>query len=207
MSYEIRTAIVNPEEGYNNLAKTYHQYHKHLNSFENGMFLRFLPRDLEWMSVLDIGAGDGRMYSFFEKKKLGKFVACDIAQDLLAQHPVGIEIEKIVCNLEDKLHWKDEVFDIVTSFFVIEYIENLQQLFEETYRVLKPGGRFIIGHFLQRRAFVFKVKDQKFKIDRHNWRKDDIEELVKNNMFQMHAQEIMENGTLLGYVFVCVKPE
>ena len=56
MSYEIRTAIVDPKTGYDKAANQYHQYREHLDSFDKGMFVKFLPRDLSHCDILDVGA-------------------------------------------------------------------------------------------------------------------------------------------------------
>lgn len=138
MSYEIRTAIVDPKEGYNKAADKYHHYRKHLDSFDKGVFLRYLPRHLHGIDILDLGAGDGRMYQYFKKVDYNSYTACDIADKLLAKHPKGPKITTTVCNLEEPLPYEDSSFDLVMSFFVLEHIANLDELFAEVDRTMKP---------------------------------------------------------------------
>jgi ubiquinone/menaquinone biosynthesis C-methylase UbiE len=102
-----------------------------------------LPKDKKDLQIIDLGAGDGRLYKFLAPLKPARYVACDIAEKLLKKHPLqiggqaGTNIEKIVCDLEDTLPFDDESFDLATSFFVLEHIEDVNSLFAEVYRILK----------------------------------------------------------------------
>jgi ubiquinone/menaquinone biosynthesis C-methylase UbiE len=67
---------------------------------------------------------------------LNSYTACDIASKLLAQHPKSNKSNKniksintVVCDLETTLPFEDESFDMVTSFFVLEHIGDLNFLF------------------------------------------------------------------------------
>jgi ubiquinone/menaquinone biosynthesis C-methylase UbiE len=76
------------------------------------------------------------MYKHFEKIKLNSYTACDISSKLLSQHPKNSKSNKnikntniIVCDLETTLPFMDESFDMATSFFVIEHLNDLNFLF------------------------------------------------------------------------------
>ena len=85
-----------------------------------------------------MGAGDGRMFKYLSPLKPERYVACDIAEKLLSRHPNNAgRVEKVVCDLEDTLPFDDESFDLATSFFVLEHIEDVEHLFNEVYRILK----------------------------------------------------------------------
>jgi hypothetical protein len=63
MTYDSKhTEILDPQEGYDAAASQYGQHHKHLNTFYHLNFLRLLPRK-EHFDIIDLGAGDGRMFS------------------------------------------------------------------------------------------------------------------------------------------------
>ncbi|MCK9467228.1 MAG: class I SAM-dependent methyltransferase [Candidatus Absconditabacterales bacterium] len=202
--------ILNSEEGYNLISNQYKKHHSHLDSFLNLEISRFLPRKHENLDIIDLGAGDGRIFKHFENINFRKYVACDIAEKLLEKHPKqGIKVQKIVCDLNKKLSFDDESFDIATSFFVLEHIKNLEGLFEEVYRILKNGGKRIIGHFIQRREFEWehgKGKEHiKFKIQQYRYKLEDLKKIAEYNFFNFKYQEIVGKGVLIGYLIVCEK--
>ncbi|HKL44061.1 MAG TPA: class I SAM-dependent methyltransferase [Candidatus Absconditabacterales bacterium] len=211
MSYKQKhTEILDSETGYNLVATQYKNYHKHLDSFYDLDIQRFLPRDNQDLDIIDLGAGDGRLFKYFENVPFRKYTACDIAPELLAHHPErGIKIEKVVCDLETTLPFDEDSFDIAMSFFVLEHISDLQSMFEETYRILKNGGKFIIGHFLQRREFEWSIgkgdKHKKFKIKQYHYRLEEIQEAAEYSFFKFEYQEIVEEGVLIGYLIICDK--
>ena len=63
-------------------------------------------------------------------------MACDVSPALLALHP-GKSVERVEADLEEVLPFADESFDVVTSFFVLEHVEDLKGLYWEVSRVLK----------------------------------------------------------------------
>ncbi len=206
MSYNQKHILIHdPETGYNTIADQYGAYHKHLDSFEKGVFVKFLPRDKKDLAIIDIGAGDGRLHKYLAPLKPTRYVACDIAEQLLKRHP-GKDIEKIVCDLEDILPFDDESFDVATSFFVLEHIEDINFLFSEMYRIVKSWWVFIIGHFIQRREFIWKKDKNQFRIKFFNHRIQDIEKLLIKNFFDLHVVPIREVGNIIGHIIVCKKP-
>lgn len=88
--------------------------------------------------VLDLGAGTKRS-SYLNFLKVGKEVAIasiDISQERKPD---------IVGNLEEALPVKDNEFDNILCFNLLEHIFNYQNLINESFRVLKRGGQ-IIGY-------------------------------------------------------------
>ena len=53
-------------------------------------------------------------------------------------------IEKVQGNLEFPLPFETDAFDSVTGVFVLNYVQNYQQLFFEIKRILKPEGTFVM---------------------------------------------------------------
>lgn len=91
------------------------------------------------MDIIDIGAGDGRIYKILQGKNytFNSYTACDISEKLLHLHPDAGRVKKIVCDLEDTLPLEDQSFDLAFSFFVLEHISDLNHLFMEMERILK----------------------------------------------------------------------
>lgn len=206
LSYNQKHILIHdPKTGYNTIADQYGQHHKHLDSFDKGVFVKYLPRQ-EKISLIDLGAGDGRMFKYLSPLNPERYVACDIAEKLLSRHPNNAgKVEKVVCDLEQPLPFDDESFDLATSFFVLEHIEDVEWLFNEVYRILKTWWVRIIGHFIQRREFIWKKDKDQFRINFLNHRIHDIEKLLKKNFFDLHVLPIREKWYIIGHILVCKK--
>lgn len=89
--------------------------------------------------VLDAGCGNGGILSSY-KHLFHKIIGVDTNQHLLNQH--GFLDEKILADLS-AIPCKDNSIDLVTCDFVLEHIQNPIAVFQEIFRVLKPGGVFL----------------------------------------------------------------
>lgn len=211
MSYNSKhIEILDPKTWYNLVADQYKNYHHHLDSFCNLDINRYLPRNCDNIDIIDLWAGDGRVFKYFENINYRKYVACDISEKLLSRHPkVWIKVEKVVCDLEKPLPFEDDSFDVATSFFVLEHIENLKWLFGEVYRILKEEWRWIIWYFLQRREFEWEAwqgkEHKKFKIQQYRYRLEEIQEAAEYNFFKFDYQDVVENWVLIWYIIILDK--
>jgi ribosomal protein S18 acetylase RimI-like enzyme/ubiquinone/menaquinone biosynthesis C-methylase UbiE len=91
-------------------------------------------------AILDIGGGGGGIIGLLAGERV---VAIDRLKEELEEAPAGPL--KIVMDARD-LQFLDGAFQTVTSFFTLMYIkaEDHRRVFEEAFRVLAPGGRFLI---------------------------------------------------------------
>lgn len=205
MSYQQKHILIHdPKTGYNTIADQYGTYHQHLDSFDKGIFVKFLPKNKKDLQIIDLGAGDGRLYKYLSPLTPTRYVACDIAQQLLKKHP-GADIKKIVCDLEDELPFDDESFDLATSFFVLEHIDDIEHLFDEIYRIIKTWWTWIIGHFIQRREFVWKKNKDQFRIKFFNHRIQDLEKIAHKSFFSTYLSPITEDEKIIGHILICKK--
>lgn len=195
--------ILEPQEWYNLVADDYKDYHGHLDSFYRFDIERFIERNNKELRILDIGAGDGRLYKYLSKVPYKEYVACDIAEKILDKHPGSVK--KAVCDLEEKLPFDDNHFDLITSFFVLEHIEGIKELFQEVARILAPKWKWIIGHFLQRREFVWKKNKEQFKIKQYRYALKDLQDYAEAAFLQFDYFPVYEKDILLWYLCVCEK--
>ena len=112
-----------------------------------------------------------------------EITACDISEKMLEKYPK--EAKKQIVNLEEEFPFEDNSFDLAFCFFTLEHIENMENFFNETYRILSNDGQIFIGHFFQRREFERTANQMKFKIQQYKRSTEDIEEIMKESFFNV----------------------
>ena len=175
---EIRWA----KEWYDAVSSQYKQSHEHLNSFYHVEFLRFLPRWKKFR-IIDLWGWDGRMFPVLNKLPHNEIFACDISEKMLEKYPK--EAKKKIVNLEEEIPFEDNSFDLAFCFFTLEHIQNIQNFFNETYRILSNDGQIFIGHFFQRREFEWTVNQKKFKIQQYKRSTEEVSQIMKESFFDV----------------------
>jgi len=157
---EEKKSVYNSEDGYALYASDYDHSNPFLNTFEKDELFTLLG-DLNGKKVLDIGSGTGRSVTRLKVTGASDVTALDISPEMLEilkeEHPT---VETVIGNVE-KLPFKDDSFDTITALFVIVHIGDLREMLDEVYRVLKPGGVFILSNINQKKAPKLKLKSGK----------------------------------------------
>jgi len=89
-------------------------------------------------SLLDLGCGDAKLTQVVNA--IVKAKKC-VGIDLFGKTK---KIKIIKSDLNKKLPFKDESFDIVISHYSLEHLYNTGVFISETYRVLKEGGYTVV---------------------------------------------------------------
>jgi len=114
-----------------------------------GGFLKWFPGvNFTGMSVFDIGSGYGGRSARFRELGAGSVVGLEIFPRMVDESRAFAQ-SKGLTNMEfqvgegEHLPFAGNSFDIVTSYDVFEHVHDLDRVFDECMRVLKPGGRLL----------------------------------------------------------------
>ncbi|MEO7317587.1 MAG: class I SAM-dependent methyltransferase, partial [Chthoniobacteraceae bacterium] len=94
--------------------------------------------------VLEIGCGSGYFPSILGKAPVD-FTGLDLFEEHLARAREKTPHFKFLQGSAYQLPFENEQFDFVVSIYVFEHLTNLPACLEEVRRVLKPGGRLLVG--------------------------------------------------------------
>ncbi|MDD4614783.1 MAG: class I SAM-dependent methyltransferase [Caldisericia bacterium] len=136
-----------------------------------GEFVDTLEQRLLWKHcgnlmgkrVLDVGCGTG-IYSI-RMANLGAHVSAidasnkmiTIAQEKTEQSIVPIHFIEAAA---ENLPFQDHSFDIVVAVSSLEFVDNTYQSFEEIHRVLKPGGKAVVGALNRESVWIQSLMHQ-----------------------------------------------
>lgn len=95
------------------------------------------------LSLLDIGCGYAQTMLYFKDKGF-KVSGIDVSNDSI-EYAKSIGLDAYVVNIEEISDWKEEKFDIITLFHVLEHLMKPAEALENIRaNFLKPGGLLII---------------------------------------------------------------
>ncbi|SKC47556.1 class I SAM-dependent methyltransferase [Maledivibacter halophilus] len=131
--------------------KTFDKVHMHYDNFMK-IFNLYRGKEISDIlnlkgdeKILDIGGGTGYLAKYLNTKCKEIYVL-DESEDMLSHVKEKENIHKVVCDALD-LKINDESMDIVILSDVFHHIKDQNKLMDESFRVLKYGGRVLIHDF------------------------------------------------------------
>lgn len=101
------------------------------------------PSNTPGVSILDMCSS---WVSHFPKGyKQDRIVGLGMNEDELKRNPVLTEYVVQDLNLNPKLPFEDNSFDVITNVVSVDYLTKPLDIFKEMSRILKPGGRAIMS--------------------------------------------------------------
>ncbi|MFW5851802.1 MAG: class I SAM-dependent methyltransferase [Bacteroidota bacterium] len=95
-------------------------------------------------NLLEVGCGTGHWTAFFVEKGY-RVTGVDSSQSMLAVAQKKNIAADFVLAASEQLPFEDETFSVVVSITMLEFVANKNSAIKEMHRVLKKGGRMIIG--------------------------------------------------------------
>jgi len=153
--------------------------------------------------ILDFGCGVGRILKFFSKRKEAKFYGTDISENMIKFCKEHCLNEDIFLNLSEveKINFKDNFFDIIYSFHVLQHIPTLEYLtltLSEIYRIQKDNGISIL-HFNKK---ISETNKNSGSFEGYRPSHENCLKILNSLNFKIIDTEFIENGS---FVIYCVK--
>lgn len=198
MSYKFkkRQKVFSVEEGYDLYAEEYKsvENYKFLDSFEEGEIDAMLG-DLSGKKVLDAGCGSGRLIKILRERG-AKITAIDISKKMLERMRKKYPDVEVVEGDVQKMPFASDFFDVIVAAFLIVHIKNLDEFFEECYRVLRPTGKLIVTNINQRRSPKLETKTGEIIIDSYYHRPKDVMQSLESAFFKIEKEKFVYDGEI-----------
>ncbi|SHI36166.1 demethylmenaquinone methyltransferase / 2-methoxy-6-polyprenyl-1,4-benzoquinol methylase [Mesonia phycicola] len=121
-----------------------------------------LVTDKKPESALDIATGTGDLAISLAQAGVPKVIGLDLSEGMLSVGRKKIEDSSLSGKIEmiqgdsENLPFEDNSFDAITVAFGVRNFETLENGLQEIYRVLKPGGVFVVLETSVPTKFPFK---------------------------------------------------
>jgi ubiquinone/menaquinone biosynthesis C-methylase UbiE len=134
--------------------------------------------------VLDLGCGEGYNSRIMAGKK-AKIIGVDLSAKLIdcairEEKRKKLGIDYYVRNAADLRLFKNNTFDVVASFNVLQDVENYQAAIKEAARVLQKMGRFIF--VIPHPCFEIRMKNGKM-LGGWEYKKEAKDKAMKNALY------------------------
>lgn len=190
--------------GYNLAAAYYDEKEKYLNSFEQNKLLPLLG-DLAGKSVLDAGAGTGRLAIYMQNKG-ANVIAFDISGKMLELIRKKSKKIKTIVGDAENMPFDSGSFDAVAAAFLIVHLKNPAGFFDEAYRVLKDGGIFVVTNINQKDPPLVKTEKGEIIIESFYHRPEKIREILESLAFKIENEIFVREGeTWINQIIVAKK--
>lgn len=102
---------------------------------------------LKGKHVLDLGCGYGWHCKFSADQGAQKVLGIDLSPKMIAEalkRNASPKIEYRVCGIEE-YEYPPHAWDLAISNLALHYAEDLEMIFQNVHRTLKPGGTFLFN--------------------------------------------------------------
>ncbi len=115
--------------------------------------------------ILDFGCGKGIISNYLTKKNKNSYIyGIDISKENIKECKKNkiSENQYFKINVGNKTHFKDDYFDEVHCYEVLEHVKNVKKTLSEIKRVLKNGGRLYLSVPLEKSEKILQKYNKKY---------------------------------------------
>ena len=134
------------EHAYNSWASQYDTNKNRTRDLE-AVALRATLADVPYETCLEVGCGTGKNTQWLIRKAM-HVTAVDLSAAMLERARKKVSSNKVTflqADITQPWHFATQVYDLVTFSLVLEHIQQLDFIFEQTAAALKTGGHVYIG--------------------------------------------------------------
>jgi SAM-dependent methyltransferase len=156
-------------DAYRKLAEKYAEIidtKPHNAEYERPGLLKLMP-PVQGKRVLDAGCGSGSLTQWLLDRG-AEVIGLDASPHMMAQARKRVQdkADLRLHDLRDPLNFiGDNSLDLVASSLVMHYIDEVEPVFREFHRVLKPGGLFVFSIEHPLTGFVNRPSDSYYDVN------------------------------------------
>lgn len=136
---------MNNQQAYDSWSQTYDSVENKTRDLEAKALREMISG--ENLDILEIGCGTGKNTEFLQTKA-ENLIGADFSAQMLEQAKRKITAKNVEfrrMDLREKWDFAENSFDLITCSLALEHLENIEFVFSEARRVLRPGGKFYFG--------------------------------------------------------------
>lgn len=134
------------ENAYNSWAPQYDTNQNKTRDLE-GIVLRDRLKTISFKTVLEIGCGTGKNTQWLVEKAQS-ITSVDFSDEMLERAKLKVppgSVTFIKADISNEWDFDNPMFDLVCFSLVLEHIKNLDFIFQQTIKCLKPEGCVYVG--------------------------------------------------------------
>ncbi len=145
---------------YNPIAKQYSDIFAFENQLSINSYFNQIDFELTNKKLLDLGCGDGHDISLLSKQGAHTY-GIDASEEMIMLAQKLNPNSQLTLGYFDEMPYQDHYFDIVMSKWALQTSAEIEPIYKEVNRVLKPHGifMFLVSHPI--RSFIEKKKNPK----------------------------------------------
>ena len=138
-----------------NIKEAYQEWSEQYDTNENktrdleAIALRSVLSSIDFQKVLEFGCGTGKNTVWFEQKAQ-KVIAADFSEAMMTKASQKIatsNVEFVIADINKPWNFSADEIDLISFSLILEHVENIDEIFNKTNKVLQSGGYLYIGEF------------------------------------------------------------